>query len=75
MNRLLRWIGVAFASLAVLAIIAYAVVYILSERILRRTYEVPAVAISIPTDPASIGEGRRLATIRGCVGGCHGKEV
>ena len=75
MKRLLRWIGIALASLAALAIIAYAVVYFLSERILRRTYEVPSVAISIPTDPASIVEGRRLATIRGCVGGCHGKEV
>ena len=75
MNRLLRWTGVALGGLVALAIIAYAVVYILSERILRRAYEIPPVAISIPTDPASIVEGRRLATIRGCVGGCHGKEV
>lgn len=75
MTRLLRWTGVALGSLAALAIIAYAVVYILSERILRRIYEVPSVAISIPTDPASIDEGRRLATLRGCFGGCHGKEV
>ena len=58
-----------------LAIIAYAVVYVLSERMLRHTYEIPAVAISIPTDPASIIEGRRLATIHGCFGGCHGKEA
>lgn len=65
----------ALAGLAALAIVAYAVVYILSERILRHTYEVPSIAISIPTDPASIIEGRRLATIRGCFGGCHGKEV
>lgn len=75
MKRLLRWTGIALAGLAALAIIAYAVVYILSERILRHTYEVPSVAISIPTDPASMIEGRRLATIRGCFGGCHGKEV
>jgi len=75
MKRLLRWIGIALASLVALAVIAYATVYVLSERILRRVYEVPAVAISIPADPASIVEGRRLATLRGCVGGCHGKEV
>lgn len=73
--RLLRWTGIILASLAALGIIAYAVVYFLSERILRRTYEVPAVAISVPTDPSSIAEGRRLAIIRGCFGGCHGKEV
>ena len=75
MQRLLRWIGIALGSLVALGIIAYAVVYVLSERVLRRTYEVPAVAISIPTDPASIVEGRRLATIHGCLGGCHGKQA
>jgi mono/diheme cytochrome c family protein len=75
MKRLLRWIGIFFGSLVALAIIAYAVVYVLSERILRHTYEVAAVAISIPTDPASITEGQRLSTIFGCFGGCHGKQA
>ena len=75
MKRLLRWIGIAMGSLAALGILAYAVMYVLSERVLRRTYEVPAVAVPIPTDPASIIEGRRLATIRGCFGGCHGKQA
>ena len=74
-KRLLRWFGIALGSLAAFGIIAYAVVYVLSERVLRRTYQVPAVAITIPTDPASITEGRRLATIRGCFGGCHGKQA
>jgi mono/diheme cytochrome c family protein len=75
MKRLLRWIGIGIASVAGLAIIAYAVVYVLSERALRRTYEVSPVVISVPTDSASIVEGRRLATIRGCVGGCHGPQA
>ncbi len=75
MKRLLRWIGIALAALVGLGIVAYAVVYVLSERILRRTYPVPAVTISIPTDPAAITEGKRLATIRGCFNGCHGKEA
>jgi len=43
--------------------------------VLRRTYEVPEVALSVPSDPASIVEGRRLATVRGCFGGCHGKNA
>ena len=72
MKRVLRWMGIALAGLVALAIVAYAVVYILSERVLRRTYNVPAIAMSIPTDPASISEGRRLATLMGCFGGCHG---
>jgi mono/diheme cytochrome c family protein len=74
MKRLLRWTGVALGSLAALAIIAYAIVYVVSERILGRTYEVPAVVVSIPSDPAAIAEGQRLATIRGCFG-CHGRQL
>ena len=75
MKRLLRWVGIALGSLVVLAVIAYAVVYGVSERRLRTTYEIPAVSISIPTDPESITEGRRLATIHDCFSGCHGKEA
>jgi mono/diheme cytochrome c family protein len=75
MRRLLRWFGIAVGSLVGLSIIGYAIVYGLSERILRRTYEVPAVALTIPADPDSIREGRRLATILGCFHGCHGKEA
>src|SRR6185312_9499640 len=73
MKRLLRWIGVILATLAGLACIAYGIAYVLSERAMRRVYEVPRVALSIPTDAASVAEGRRLAVIRGCFGGCHGK--
>jgi cytochrome c553 len=75
MKHLLRWVGMAFGGLFALAILAYAAVYIFTERILGRTYEATAGAISIPTDPASIAEGRRLAITRGCFGGCHGKQV
>ena len=74
MKRLLRWISIALGSLAGLGIIAYAALYILSERVLRRTYAIPAVTLSIPSDSASIIEGRRLATVRGCFSGCHGRE-
>src|SRR5574337_1740813 len=75
MRAVWHWIVVVLSSLLALIVVAYAVAYILSERILRRTYDVPAVAISLPTDAESITEGRRLATIHGCFDGCHGKEA
>ncbi len=75
MRSLLRGIGIAVGSLVGLGIIGYALVYVLSERVLHRTYQVPGVALAIPTDPESIREGRRLATIRGCFHDCHGKEA
>lgn len=75
MGRLLRWVGIACGAVAGLALVAFAVVYGLSERELRRTYPVPAESITVPTDPASVAEGRRLATILGCFRGCHGPQA
>ncbi|HEY2862030.1 MAG TPA: c-type cytochrome [Casimicrobiaceae bacterium] len=57
-----------------LVVVGYAVVYALSERMLRRTYDVPAVVLTIPTDADSIREGRRMAIVHGCFNDCHGKE-
>ena len=74
MRRLLRGVGITVLGLTAVAIGAYAVVYALSERMLRRTYALPTVAVAIPTDPESIREGHRLATIHGCVD-CHGKNA
>src|SRR5438477_80684 len=75
MKRLLRWIGVGLAGLAGLLIVVCALAYVVSERMLRRTYEIPAVALTLPTDAESIVEGRRLATVHGCFNGCHGKNA
>ena len=75
MRSVLRWIGLAIGGLVGLGIVAYVLVYGLSERVLRRTYEVPVIALTIPTDPESIREGRRLATVHGCFLDCHGKEA
>jgi mono/diheme cytochrome c family protein len=81
MMKMLRWIGFALGGVAVLAVVAYVVVYFLSERVLQRTYAisaahaVSAASLSIPTDAASIAEGQRLATVRGCFSGCHGKQA
>jgi len=75
MTRALRWTGIAVGSLLGLAVLGYAIVYALSERVLRHTYPTPVIALNVPTDPQSIQEGRRLATVHGCVHDCHGKEM
>jgi cytochrome c553 len=75
MRSALRWAGVALGALAVVAIILYAAVYVASERVLNRAYPFKPVAIAIPTDAESIVEGRRLAQIHMCFGGCHGKGI
>lgn len=73
LRSVLRSAGVASGALAALGIIGYAAVYIASERVLNRTYPFRPVAIAIPTDAESIAEGRRLAQVHMCFGGCHGQ--
>lgn len=75
MKRLVRWLGIAAAIVVVLGLAAYAAVYVLSERALRRTYPVPSLTVALPTDAESIREGERLARVRGCMGGCHGRNA
>jgi mono/diheme cytochrome c family protein len=74
MHRILRWLGYGAGTLAALVLLAGAALYGASERVLRRRYAVPAHAVVLPTDSASIAEGRRLALLRGCYQGCHGQE-
>jgi mono/diheme cytochrome c family protein len=75
MKRLLRWLRLGLLWLLALVLLAGAALYVLSERIVRRSYDEPLVAIVVPTDAQSIAEGQRLATVRGCSGGCHGEGI
>lgn len=78
MRKLTSGIRIAvFTTGAMLLVLAGVVLYVYakSERILRQTYDVPLQDITVPSDKASIAEGWRLARIRGCYGGCHGKTL
>lgn len=75
-RRILRIVGFLCAVTATLAVASAAVVYVISERVIHRKYDVAlAPPIAIPTDAASVAEGERLAHIRGCNGSCHGERV
>lgn len=69
---MLRGIGIAIVVLAIGAVLA---LYAGSEWLIRRPHEAALRPLVVPTGEAAIAEGRRLATIRGCNDGCHGKGV
>ena len=75
LKTVLRWTLIALAGLAALLVVAYLVVYVQSERGVHQRYPVPTATLSVPTDAASIAEGRRLSIVRGCYFGCHGKQL
>jgi cytochrome c553 len=75
MKRILYWFRLGFLSVVLLLAVAGAIVYLVSERLLRKTYAVQGVAVVVPSDSQSVSEGHRLARVRGCSGGCHGADV
>ena len=75
MKAIYHWLRAGLLSGLLLLVVGSAMVYLLSERLLRRTYAEPRIDISVPSDSHSVLEGRRLALIRGCSGGCHGMQI
>ena len=74
MKKLLKWLGIGTGSLAGVAVLAVATIYVMSERAIARTYAVTPAPIVIPTDSAGIEHGRHVArAIAKCLA-CHGKD-
>ncbi|NEZ02971.1 cytochrome c [Wenzhouxiangella sp. XN201] len=74
-KRTFKWIGLTLLGIVGLAAIAVILVYILMGRDLARSYDITGEDIAVPSDAASIEEGQRLAQLRGCSGGCHGRTT
>ena len=75
MKKIFKWAGLVAAGLVGLVLVGVVLLYVQSERVLNRHYEVAAsAAIVVPTDPAEIAEGRRIAHFTGCTH-CHGENL
>ena len=75
MRRVLRWTGIGIGVLLGLVVLAYLVLHLYAEHLLRERHAIPAVALAVSNTPASIAEGARLARVHGCIDGCHGKDM
>lgn len=74
MSKLVRFARAVLIGLVVAAALSWAAIFALSERILRRHYAEPPIALAVPEDPASVERGRHLALTRGCTD-CHGQRL
>ncbi len=74
MRRMLKWLGILVAVLLVGAAAMLAYVWFASEAMLAERYDRAGKAVAVPDDAASITEGERLATARGCRD-CHGADL
>lgn len=72
-DSMMRWVARILGGVFLLVLIAVAVVYVQSNRIIYRKHAFTPYPIAVPTDSASIAQGHRLARMR-CFG-CHGDSL
>ena len=74
MQKAFKWIGILLGSALILILVFLGIIYIISSSKLDKTFEVPTETVVIPTDSASLAEGKYLATaIAKCID-CHGSD-
>ena len=74
MKKVLKWIGIILGLLVGLVVLAFGIVYAITETRLNKTYTIQDESVSIPTDSAAIERGQRVAAIRLCTD-CHGANL
>ena len=74
-RKILRWLLVGLGGVVGVILLGVAIIYVLIGIDLDRTFDANGTIVEIPVDSASIAEGKRLAQLRGCFGGCHGKAI
>lgn len=74
MKRFFKWLGIALGSVAALVLCAAAYLFIATQLVVARTYDVPLSTFDAPSDSTAVRRGERLATIYGCIN-CHGADL
>ncbi len=73
MKKVFKWIGIVVGSLVGLLLVAGAVLYLMGNSRMNKTYDFPPSNIAIPTDDASIEFGRHR--VESLCAGCHGPDL
>ena len=60
-----KWVGIVFGTLLGLIILASLALYSLGESRLNRAYNISQEFVTIPSDEASLAEGKRIFQYRG----------
>lgn len=74
LRKVLKWTLRSLAAVVVLALVAYAVIYFITEKRFTKSYDIDVAHLTIPTDSASIALGKHIVSTRGCQD-CHNKDL
>jgi len=71
-TKILKWIGFVLGGLIVIAVVLVGVLYVKANSRLTKKYDVQVESIVVPTDPASIEQGKKWAAV--LCADCHGED-
>ncbi len=74
LRKVFQWAGFALGGVAGLALLALAVIYLITTSRMKQTYSVPSHPVAVVSDSSAIAYGKRLSQIRGCTD-CHGENL
>jgi cytochrome c553 len=74
MKTVLKWLGIVAGTLVAIVLVAVLYVFVASERVVARIYDVGLTGFTAAHDAEAVRRGERLAKISGCTG-CHGAEL
>lgn len=74
LKKILKWTGRMLLVIVLLALGYYTKAYITIGNRKSKVYPIKPVKLDIPADSATIAQGRRLVTTKGC-NDCHGKDL
>ena len=72
LTKFFKWTGIALGSLLVLAAVLVGVLYARGNARLTKKYDVQPASVAIPTDQASIQQGKKWAAV--LCADCHGED-
>jgi mono/diheme cytochrome c family protein len=75
MIKILKWTGIVLGALIGLAALVIIALFAVGNARLARTYQIRPEMVAIPSDAASIAQGKQLVTGPGLCTDCHGDDL
>lgn len=75
MKKMLRWFGIGLGAVIIVALLGFAIVMVITNRRQAKRWPVTKIALTLPTDSASIARGAHLASAIGKCVDCHGEDL
>jgi len=75
LRRFLKWFGLITGGLLGVALVLLVVMFLIGSRKINRTYDIEIASVVVPTDAASIAQGKHYVEALGACQVCHGQDL